>query len=94
MILTSEGIINIKNEKWKNDFSPLDANGYSFADTQYTKAYLRHLYVSGEILASMIASIHNLGFYLWLVKEARIKIKEESFYEWKNIMVKKLETRL
>ena len=94
MILTAEGIINIKNEKWKNDFSPLDENGYTFADTHYTKAYLRHLYVSGEILASMIASVHNLGFYMWLVSEARRKIAERTFYEWKNIMVKKLEQRI
>jgi queuine tRNA-ribosyltransferase len=94
MILTSEGIINIKNEKWKNDFSPLDANGYTFADSQYTRAYLRHLYVSGEILASMIASVHNLGFYMWLVNESRRRIIDGSFYEWKKIMVKKIEQRL
>jgi queuine tRNA-ribosyltransferase len=94
MILTADGIINIKNEKWKNDFSALDENGYTFADTNYTKAYLRHLYVSGEILASMIASVHNLGFYMWLVREARRKIEEGTFYEWKNKMVKKLEQRI
>ncbi len=94
MILTADGIINIKNEKWKNDFSPLDANGYTYVDTQYTKAYLRHMYVSGEILASMIASVHNLGFYLWLVGEARRRITDGTFYQWKNIMVKRLEQRL
>jgi queuine tRNA-ribosyltransferase len=94
MLLTSEGIINIKNEKWKNDFSPVDEAGYTFVDTDYTKAFLRHLYVSNEILASMIASLHNLGFYIWLVKEARRRIIDGSFRQWKDIMVKKLEARL
>ncbi len=94
MILTSEGIINIKNEKWKNDLSPLDDKGYTFVDTQYSKAYLRHLYISSEILASMIASLHNLGFYIWLTNEARSRILDGSFAEWKNVMVKKLEERL
>jgi queuine tRNA-ribosyltransferase len=94
MVFTSEGIINLRNEKWKNDFSPLDPNGTSFVDSQYSKAYLRHLIVSGEMLVSQIASIHNLAFYLWLVKEARAQIMAGTFEPWKQIMVKKLATRL
>lgn len=94
MLFTSEGIINIKNEKWKNDFSPVDPNGQSYVDNQYTRAYLRHLFQAQEILGAMIASIHNLNFYLWLVGEARNKILEGNFAEWKNMMVKKLTVRL
>ncbi len=94
MLFTSEGIINIKNAKWKDDFSPLDPMGITFVDTQYSRAYLRHLFVSNEILAKQIASIHNLGFYLWLVREARKHIMEGDFVSWKNRMVKKLSTRL
>jgi queuine tRNA-ribosyltransferase len=94
MLFTSEGFINIKNEKWKNDFSSIDPQGLSFVDAQYSKAYLRHLVVSGEILGAQIASIHNLAFYLWLVKEARARILNGSFYEWKNKMVKSMATRL
>lgn len=94
MLFTSEGIINIKNEKWKNDFSPIDPNGISFVDTQYSKAYLRHLIISKEILGAQIASIHNLAFYLWLVKEARTRILNDSFAAWKNKMVKQLSERL
>lgn len=94
MLFTSEGIINIKNEKWKNDFSPVDPNGHSYVDSQYTRAYLRHLFQAQEILGAMIASIHNLNFYLWLVGEARKKILEGNFAEWKNMMVKKLTVRL
>lgn len=94
LLFTSEGIINIKNEKWKNDFSPIDPMGHTFADTVYSKAYLRHLLVCNELLAAQIASIHNLGFYLWLVKEARKKIEEGSFATWKAEMVKKLVQRL
>ena len=94
LLFTSNGIINIRNEKWKNDFSPLDENGTTFADSQYTKAYLRHLLTCNELLAAQIASIHNLGFYLWLVKEARIRILDGSFMEWKNKMVKQLAQRL
>lgn len=71
MLFTSNGIINIRNQKWKDDFSPIDSNTNLFVDSSYSKAYLRHLFVSGEMLGSMIASVHNLGFYLWLVKEAR-----------------------
>ena len=94
LLYTSEGIINIKNEKWKSDFSPIDPNGKSYVDQQYSKAYLRHLFRSQEILAAMIASLHNLAFYLWLVGEARQKILDGSFAEWKEQMVKKLDQRL
>jgi queuine tRNA-ribosyltransferase len=94
LLFTSEGIINIKNGKWKNDFSALDSNGTTFADHHYTKAYLRHLLVCEEYLAAQIASIHNLGFYLWLVKTAREKILDGTFIDWKNKMVIKLATRL
>lgn len=94
MLFTSEGIINIKNERWKDDFSPLDINGTTFVDIQYTKAYVRHLFVAKEMLAAQIGSIHNLGFYLWLVKEARKHIILGDFAEWKSIMVKKVTTRL
>ena len=94
MLFTSEGIINIRNEKWKNDFSPIDKNGISFVDLQYSKAYLRHLFISKEMLGPQIASIHNLGFYLWLVSEARKTIKNGIYKEWKNNMVKRLMARL
>jgi len=94
MLFTSEGTLNMKNEKWKDDFSPIDANGKSFVDSQYSKAYLRHLFISGEYLAPMIASLHNLAFYLWLVNTARQKIVEGNFSLWKDEMVKKLEVRL
>lgn len=94
LLFTQNGVINIRNEKWKNDFSALDENGTTFADKDYTKAYLRHLIVCNELLASQIASIHNLGFYLWLIKEARKKILEDTFVDWKNTMVKKLAQRL
>ncbi len=94
LLFTQNGVINIRNEKWKNDFSALDENGTTFADKDYTKAYLRHLIVCNELLASQIASIHNLGFYLWLIKEARKRILEDTFVDWKNTMVKKLAQRL
>ena len=94
LLFTQNGIINIRNEKWKNDFSILDENGTSFVDKEYSKAYLRHLVHSQEILAAQIASIHNLAFYLWLVNEARAKIIEGTIYEWKNAMVKKVTQRL
>lgn len=94
LLFTQNGIINIRNEKWKNDFSPLDENGTTFVDQEYSKAYLRHLLVCNELLAAQIASVHNLGLYLWLVKEARKKIVEGSFVEWKNKMVKQLAQRL
>ncbi|MFV0482605.1 MAG: tRNA guanosine(34) transglycosylase Tgt [Bacteroidales bacterium] len=94
MLFTSEGIINIKNAKWKNDFSPIDENGISFVDTQYTKAYLRHLVNANEMLGAQIASQHNLAFYLWLVKEARKHIINDSFKQWKDEMVTKITRRL
>jgi len=94
MVFTSEGIMNMKNEKWKDDFSPLDENGTSFVDREYSKAFVRHLFMANEYLAGMIASLHNLAFYLWLVKTARKKIIEGSFAEWKAVMVGKLDRRL
>jgi queuine tRNA-ribosyltransferase len=94
LLFTENGIINIKNEKWKNDFSVLDENGTTFVDKAYSKAYLRHLLVCEEILAAQIASVHNLGFYLRLVKEARTRILDGSFVEWKNKMVIQLAQRL
>jgi len=94
MLFTSEGMINIRNKKWADDFSPIDINGTSFVDTFYSKAYLRHLFISSEILGAQIASEHNLAFYLWLVNEARERIKRGDFMQWKTIMVKKLETKL
>lgn len=94
MLFTSEGIINIRNEKWKNDFSPIDPNLENRVDGFYSKAYLRHLVVSKELLASQIASIHNLSFYLWLVGEARKHIIAEDFSSWKNEMVEKVTRRL
>lgn len=94
MIFTSNGIINLKNEKWKADFSALDPEGTSFVDSAYTRAYLRHLFVAGEMLGPMIASQHNIAFYLWLVDEARRKIIDGTFSEWKAIMVKRLGQRL
>ncbi len=94
LLFTKRGIINIRNEKWKNDFSKLDEEGTTFADHQYSKAYLRHLLVCNELLAAQIASIHNLGFYLWLVKEAREQIIQGNFREWKNKMVQQVSQRL
>lgn len=94
MIFTSEGIINIRNQRWKNDFSPIDPLGATFVDIRYSKAYLRHMFIAGEMLGPQIASIHNLGFYLWLVREARKHIIEGDFVTWKNQMVKKISTRL
>ena len=94
MLFTSEGFINIKNKKWQNDFTPIDPNGSSYVDTFYSKAYLRHLVVSKEILGAQIASIHNLSFYIWLVKEARKHIIAGDFHSWKTEMVRKMATRL
>ena len=94
MLFTKDGIINIKNEKWKNDFSPIEADSGLFADTTYSKAYLRHLVHSGEILGAQIATLHNLHFYLWLVAEARAKIIAGEFSHWKNKMVARLGQRL
>ncbi len=94
MLFTSEGTINIKNQKWASDFSPLDPNGTSYVDNTYTKAYVRHLFKSNEILGMQIASIHNLAFYLWLVGEARKHIEAGDFTPWKNKMVVKLSQRI
>ncbi|MCS4434966.1 tRNA guanosine(34) transglycosylase Tgt [Aquiflexum gelatinilyticum] len=94
MLFTSEGIINIKNERWKEDFSPIDPNINSYVSTFYSKAYLRHLVIGKEILAAQIASIHNLAFYLWLVGQAREKIKSGEFAIWKTEMVEKVSRRL
>ena len=94
LIYTLEGTINIKNKKWAADFSPIDINGTTHVDTSYSKAYLRHLMMSKEILGKQIASIHNLGFYLNLMKIAREKINDGTFYKWKNKIVKNLDQRL
>ena len=94
MLFTSEGIINIRNEKWKNDFSAIDPSIGNEVSSTYSKAYLRHLTVSKEILAAQIASIHNLAFYLWLVKQAREHIQAGDFGSWKDAMVKKVSNRL
>jgi queuine tRNA-ribosyltransferase len=94
MLFTSEGIINIKNKKWENDFSPVDPNGTSFVDHHYTRAYLRHLFRSKEMLGAQIGSLHNLAFYLWLVSVAREQIKAGTFNQWKNVMIEKLGRRL
>jgi queuine tRNA-ribosyltransferase len=94
MLFTTQGIINIRNEKWKQDFSPIDTALGGYASTFYSKAYLRHLVINKEILGAQIASIHNLTFYLWLVKEARKQILEGTFASWKDVMVKKVSARL
>ena len=94
MIFTRNGIINLKNKKWADDFSPLDPGGPSRVDAEYSKAYLRHLFTSHEILGMQIASIHNLAFYLWLVKEARLHIVAGDFKQWKEEMVVNVTRRL
>lgn len=94
MLFTAHGTINIKNKKWENDFSPIDEMGITDVDTQYSKAYLRHLFASKEMLGKQIASIHNLGFYLWLVREARKHIIAGDFLDWKNKMVQQMNKRL
>lgn len=94
MLFTKEGIINIRNKKWEKDFSPIDADSDLVTDRVYSKAYLRHLIRSKEILGAQIASLHNLHFYLWLVGQAREKILKGTFYAWKNKMVKILDQRL
>ena len=94
MIFTSEGTINIKNKKWEKDFSILDKNGTSYVDSSYSKAYLRHLFKSNEMLGKQIASLHNISFYLWLMDQSRKHIKRGDFTSWKNNIVKKLEVRL
>jgi queuine tRNA-ribosyltransferase len=94
MLFTTQGIVNIRNEKWKDDLSPIDAELGGYASSFHSKAYLRHLIINKEILGAQIASIHNLTFYLWLVKEARKQIVNNTFAEWKNVMVKKVSARL
>ncbi len=94
MLFTSEGIINIRNKRWANDFSPIDPMGTTFVDGRFSRAYLRHLFVAGEMLGPQLASIHNLGFYLWLVAEARRQIDQGSFRAWKDQLVKKVTVRL
>ncbi|MEL7269209.1 MAG: tRNA guanosine(34) transglycosylase Tgt [Bacteroidota bacterium] len=94
MLFTSEGTINIKNKKWENDFSPIDAMGHTFVDEEYSKAYLRHLFAANEFLGKQIATIHNLGFYLWLARTARERILAGDFAEWKNGMVQQMSKRL
>ena len=94
MLFTSKGIINIKNSKWKDDFSLIDDDKITYVDKEYSKAYLRHLFSVNEILAKQIASIHNLGFYSWLISEARRHIIDGDFLNWKNKMVKILNKRL
>ena len=94
MLFTANGTINIKNKKWEDDFSPVDEMGYTFVDTEYTKAYLRHLFAANEYLGKQIATIHNLGFYMWLVREARKHILAGDFRTWKEMMVKNMSQRL
>ncbi len=94
MLFTSQGTINIRNEKWKYDFSPIDPEGECFVDTVYTKAYLRHLTIAGEMMAAQIASLHNIAFYLRLVREARRHILDDTFTDWKRETVAKLSVRL
>lgn len=94
MLFTANGTINMKNKKWEADFSPIDEMGITFVDTQYTKAYLRHLFTVNELLGKQIATIHNLGFYMWLVREARKHILAGDFRTWKDMMVKNMSQRL
>ena len=94
MLFTANGTINIKNKKWADDFSPIDEMGITFVDTEYSKAYLRHLFAANEYLGKQIATIHNLGLYMWLVREARKHIIAGDFREWKEKMVKQMDQRL
>lgn len=94
MLFTAHGSINIKNLKWKDDFSPLDEMGITFVDSEYSKAYVRHLFTVNELLGKQIATIHNLGFYMWLVREARKHILAGDFKVWKDKMVKQMDNRL
>ncbi|MBI6116906.1 tRNA guanosine(34) transglycosylase Tgt [Salegentibacter maritimus] len=94
MLFTAHGTINIKNKKWEDDFSPIDEMGITFVDREYSKAYVRHLFSVNELLGKQIATIHNLGFYLWLVREARKHILAGDFTTWKNMMVKQMDKRL
>jgi queuine tRNA-ribosyltransferase len=94
MLFTANGTINIKNKKWEDDFSPVDEMGITFVDREYSKAYLRHLFAANEYLGKQIATIHNLGFYMWLVREARKHILAGDFKVWKEMMVKNMSQRL
>ena len=94
MLFTKNGTINIKNKKWKDDNSEIDPDGTTFVDKLYTKTYLRHLFTINEFLGKEIATIHNLGFYSWLIEEAKTAIKEDRFLKWKNEMVKRLDNKL
>ena len=94
MLFTANGTINIKNKKWEDDFSPVDEMGITFVDREYSKAYLRHLFAANEYLGKQIATIHNLGFYMWLVREARKHILAGDFRTWKEMMVKQMSQRL
>ena len=94
MLFTAEGTLNIKNKKWENDFSPIDSANYCYVDTDYSKAYLRHLFTVNEMLGKQIATLHNLSFYLWLVREARKHILVGDFTLWKNQMCRQMDNRL
>jgi len=94
MLFTAYGSINIKNKKWEADFSPVDEMGHTWVDLEYSKAYLRHLFVANEYLGKQIATIHNLGFYMWLVREARRQIIAGTFREWKDKMVIQMNNKL
>ena len=94
MIFTAHGSINIKNKKWELDFSPLDDAGYAWVDMEYSKAYVRHLFTVNEMLGRQICTIHNLSFYLWLMREARKHILAGDFRTWKDQMVKQMDNRL
>jgi len=93
-IFTRNGQINIRNEKWKNDYSPIEEGGASFVDEMFSKAYLRHLIISKEMLGAQISSLHNVAFYIWLTREAQAKIKEGVFLAWKKEMVDKLSNKI
>jgi queuine tRNA-ribosyltransferase len=94
MLFTTQGVINIDNKKWEHDFSPIDEGIDCEVSNYYSKSYLRHLVKSKEILGLTIASVHNLAFYMWLVKEARQKIREDNFVSWKNSMIAQLKQKV
>ena len=94
MLFTAHGIMNMRNRKWADDFSPLQEDGPSYVDRAYTKAYVRHLFIANELLAMQIASIHNLAFYLWLTREARAHILDGTFPAWKRDMIERVTRRL
>jgi queuine tRNA-ribosyltransferase len=94
MLFTMEGVVNIKNKQWSDDHSALDPGAHSWVDTAYSRAFVRHLFQSNEMLGQQIASLHNLGFYLALMKEARVRILDGSFTGWKNALLPKLKVRL